>query len=61
MIQYGRYDVHYLLQLRRLLMRDLTRYELWDKDGVSRAENQMVAKALVATLRNMQQSSGTMD
>jgi ribonuclease D len=34
MIQYGRYDVHFLLRLRWLMMRDLTRGELWDDVAV---------------------------
>lgn len=30
MARYGRYDLRYLLMLRTLMMRDLTRRELWD-------------------------------
>ena len=56
MIQYGRYDVHYLLRLRKLLMRDLTRGELWDKTLTEqRTENERLGEALACTLERFQQ------
>ena len=54
MIQYGRYDVHYLLRLRKLMMRDLSRGEFWDCDEDSKdAEARQVATSLAAILRKM--------
>jgi len=52
MLKYGLYDAHYLLELRRLLVRDLARGELWDDAGIGReAEAQIVSRALAATMR----------
>lgn len=50
MILYGRYDVHYLLELRLLMMRDLTHYELFTDDI---AESKLVAESLAATLQKV--------
>lgn len=59
MIQYGLYDVHYLLKLRTLMMRDLTRAEFWDHSVPSqKAEQRLVAKALAATLRKIERQEG---
>lgn len=56
MIQYGRYDIHYLLALRKLMIRDLTREELWDNVGSNKeAERRMIAKALASTIKRMEQ------
>jgi ribonuclease D len=56
MIQYGRYDVHYLLQLRHLMMRDLTRHDLWDTTPVQHdATSRLVALALQKTLAQFAQ------
>ena len=47
MIQYGRYDVHYLSRLRRLLMRDLVRHNLWEQSVAAQYwEASAVASAL---------------
>jgi ribonuclease D len=55
MIRYGRYDVHFLLALRRLMIRDLTREELWDNVGFNRdAERRMIAKALASSIKRME-------
>lgn len=55
MIQYGRYDIHYLLALRKLMIRDLTREELWDNVGFNKeAERRMIAKALASTIRRIE-------
>ena len=49
MIQYGRYDVHFLVKLRQLMMRDLTRRELYDMSKAARdAEAQIVASSLLS-------------
>jgi 3'-5' exonuclease len=50
MILYGRYDVHYLLQLRKLMMRDLTYAELFTGGD---DEGQLVAESLAATLQRI--------
>lgn len=60
MILYARYDVHYLLQLRWLLMRDMVRSEFWGAataaDGDARTaaaayeEGKLVAESLARTL-----------
>jgi ribonuclease D len=54
MLQYGRYDVHYLIRLRKLMMRDLARQELWDiaDQTVKDAEARQVATSLAAMLAN---------
>jgi ribonuclease D len=55
MIRYGRYDVHFLLALRRLMIRDLTREELWDNVGFNRdSERRMIAKALAFSIKRME-------
>lgn len=55
MIQYGRYDIHFLTPLRRLMIRDLTREELWDNVGSNKdAERRMIAKALASTIRRIE-------
>lgn len=51
MILYGRYDVHYLIQLRTLMMRDLTHCEIVNDDY---AESKLVAESLAATLQQIQ-------
>ena len=52
MIRYGRYDAHFLVKLRKLMIRDLTRGELWDKSTSEvEEEAKIVAAALAATLR----------
>ena len=51
MIQYGRYDAHFLVKLRKLMIRDLTRGELWDKSTTDVEEEAIrVAASLAATL-----------
>jgi ribonuclease D len=56
MIQYGRYDIHYLVKMRKLMMRDLTASELWDKDSTEKdAEDRLVADSLAATLLRIDQ------
>lgn len=56
MIQYGRYDVHYLLRLRWLMMRDLTRRDLWDRTTAEQqAEDERVGAAVVSTLAHFNQ------
>jgi len=53
MIQYGRYDCHFLAKLRMLMIRDLTRSELWDRTTTDTEEEaRIVAAALAATLRS---------
>jgi ribonuclease D len=55
MIQYGRYDVRYLVKLRQLLIRDLTRGELWEVTPMQQLrESQLVADALATTLQRYQ-------
>jgi ribonuclease D len=59
MIRYGLYDVHFLLKLRTLMMRDLTHAEFWDHSVPSlKAERSLVAKALAATLRKIERQEG---
>lgn len=51
MIQYGRHDSHFLVKLRKLMIRDITRGELWDKSTTDVEEEAMrVAASLTATL-----------
>ena len=51
MIQYGRYDAHFLIKLRKLMIRDLARGELWDKSTTDVKEEAIrVAASLAATL-----------
>lgn len=58
-IRYGRYDVHYLIKLRKLMMRDLTRAELWDKGAAEQQiESRLISDALEATLQRIQQEEG---
>jgi ribonuclease D len=59
MIQYGRYDIHYLVKMRKLMIRDLTRSELFDKDATELdAEGKLVANSLAATLLRIDQLEG---
>mmetsp|Transcript_4738 Transcript_4738/g.7202 ORF Transcript_4738/g.7202 Transcript_4738/m.7202 type:complete len:755 (+) Transcript_4738:143-2407(+) len=59
MIQYGRSDVHYLVKLRKLMIRDLTRKKLWDTAGsMQQEEARIVANALTATLRSIKHAEG---
>jgi ribonuclease D len=62
MIQYGRYDVHYLIQLRRLMMRDLAKQELWETDDekiAKHAEARRVATSLASMLRRFDEDEET--
>ncbi|GAX11522.1 hypothetical protein FisN_22Lh213 [Fistulifera solaris] len=47
MLQYGRFDIHYLMPLRELMIRDLTR-DAW---ASGRQQSQLVAEALQETLQ----------
>lgn len=60
MIRYGRFDVHYLLALRKLMIRDLTRGDLWDDVGVKPAKSSIKAEAalIAKTLKTLMQRSG---
>ena len=60
MIRYGRYDVHYLIAIRTLMMRDLTRKDLWDNVH-AKLDSQIVAKALAATLLSIEREEGDID
>ena len=60
MIRYGRYDIHYLIALRALMIRDLVRVDLWD-DYNAKQESQLVAKALLATLQSIERVEGDVD
>ena len=51
MIKYGLHDSHYLIKLRELLIRDLTKYDLWQDESTKRDEAQQVAFALSETLK----------
>jgi len=52
MMKYGLYDAHYLLELRKLMIRDLTRGQLWDDTSMEDEEEaRMVARALSETMR----------
>jgi ribonuclease D len=61
MIQYGRYDVHYLIQLRRLMMRDLVKQELRDKSNqpTKDAEARQIATSLATMLRRFDEDEET--
>jgi ribonuclease D len=62
MIQDGRYDVRYLVKLRQLLVRDMTRGELWEVIPVQQLrESQLVADSLAATLRRYQDDDGILE
>jgi ribonuclease D len=63
MIQYGRYDVHYLIKIRRLMMRDLVKQELGDKSNKATkdAEAKQVATSLAAVLRRFDEDEETFD
>lgn len=51
MMQYGRYDIRFLVKLRLLMVRDLTRAEVYDKSAAERAvESRIVAANLALTL-----------
>lgn len=58
-MEYARYDVHYLISLRILLIRDLIKHDLWLAD--SQKESQNVADALRDTLRSIQMAEGDVD
>jgi ribonuclease D len=60
MISYGRYDVHYLVQLRKLMIRDLTKAELW-KNYIDLIETQQVALSLAETLKRIAVAEGDVD
>lgn len=60
MVRYGRYDVHYLVLLRKLFMRDMTKGDLWDS-GVANQEPERIAQSLVATLRSIAVAEGDVD
>jgi ribonuclease D len=60
MIRYGRYDVHFLVALRQLMMRDLTRNDLWDNFRSS-SQSKMVVQALTDTLRSIAIAEGDVD
>jgi ribonuclease D len=45
-ILYGRYDIHYLIQLRRLMMRDLAKYECWGEEEEVRLVGSTIASIL---------------
>ena len=49
MIRYGRHDAHFLVKLRKLMIRDLTRDELWEKFNMEE-DAKAVAATLAATL-----------
>jgi hypothetical protein len=52
MLEYGRLDVRYLVSLRLLMVRDLTRSELYDRRlDELRRESRLVAEALEAVAR----------
>jgi len=62
MLMYARYDVHYLVTLRKLLMRDLTRYELWDRSSAAKHEEaKQVASALAAIQRKFDEDEYDLD
>lgn len=62
MVRYGRYDVHYLIPLRILMMRDLTRSQLWDLDREAHElESRQVASVLASMLRTMEEEEGDVD
>lgn len=62
MIQYGRYDIRYLIELRTLMIRDLAKQELWDNDHVSKeAEARQVATSLAAILRKFDEEDEACD
>lgn len=60
MLRYGRFDVHYLLALRKLMIRDLTRGDLWDDVGLKPVKSSMTAEAALIskTLKTLMQRSG---
>jgi ribonuclease D len=57
MVQYGRFDIHYLMPLRELMIRDLTR-DAWASDH---QQSQLVAKALQETLQQFAREDGEDD
>lgn len=50
MTRYARCDVHFLIRLRWLMMRDIVRSEFWSRAENSKAESRMVAGTLTQTL-----------
>jgi ribonuclease D len=62
MIQYARYDIRYLIKLRWLMLRDLVRSEVWQKDAAERrTEDQRVADSLAVTLAQIQRAEDDVD
>ena len=62
MIRYGRFDVHYLIALRTLMIRDLTRGDLWDDElnATGTKERKNAEASLVSkTIKTMLQRSET--
>ena len=56
MILYGRYDVHYLIRLRKLIIRDLTRGTLFDKTALDlQVENTRAGHSLAEMLQQIEQ------
>lgn len=51
MVQYGRFDIHYLMPLREFMIRDLTR-DAW---ATEEKQSQLVAAALAKTLKQFEQ------
>ncbi|KAI2510257.1 3'-5' exonuclease [Fragilaria crotonensis] len=60
MVRYGRYDVHYLVSLRTLFLRNMTRTNLWDNVDANE-EAQRVAHSLALTLRSIGVAEGDVD
>ena len=59
MIRYGRYDVHYLVELRKLLMRDLVQKSKTGQTKQEAAgEARLVASSLADTLQTIEQAEG---
>ena len=60
MIQYGRYDIHFLIQLRRLMMRDMVQADFWGLSGMNNVagtaekEDRLVAESLSHTLAQIE-------
>jgi ribonuclease D len=56
MMRYGRYDIHYLILLRRLMMRDMVRGQFWDRKGSREqdVEDRLVSESLRQTLMSIE-------
>jgi ribonuclease D len=63
MILYGRHDVHYLIQLRRLMMRDLVKQELWSESNpiTNDAEAKLVAESLASMISQFDEEENSGD